>query len=432
MRKKLFILYNFLTGKQVLHYKKEIARVNYHNTSELTINYQEQRFKKLLSHAIKTCSFYSDYKSLSDISTLPVIDKNIINNRKKEFISNKFELNKLKKISTSGSTGVPFVVYHDSQKVNRQLADNFYFSEICGHIIGEKIYYIRIWNEINKLSKLQKLTKNIVPIDTSSIDNKNVKNLIKSLSKSKSTKSILAYSSSLEVIMSIITRDNIEKRPIRSLKCIFTMAEALSEQTKLQLSEYFQTKVFSRYSNSENGFLAHQLPFTGNSYLINKASFIIEVLHLGSDKPVENGERGRIVITDLYNFGMPMIRYDTGDIGVINEITDKHGKKHEVLVRIEGRMLDFIFTEGKFISPHTIDYALRTVSELKQFQLIQKKDNSFMLLLNTSKDLNEIEIKKIIDKLKFYIGYESIVKIKFVDDIPLLASGKRKIVIVEN
>ena len=431
MQNFLYKIFDFLKGFPVGKNLKNIAEINDCNTSEVASSQQKIQFEKLRNHAVSTTSFYKEFKNFLNIEEFPVINKNIINENRERFISSEFKISELKAVTTSGSTGIPFKVFHDKNKIERQIADNIYFSKLCGHKIGGKLYYIRVWNEINSLSPLLRKIKNIVQINTVNLDTHLVTELLLKLRNDKGEKSILSYSSSLEGIVQIIKRDKIQNSNNYNVNCVITMAEALSLESKEFLSNFLNTKIFSRYSNSENGFFAHQIPFLENNYLINKASFIVEILNLKNDLPMKNGEAGRIVITDLYNFAMPMIRYDTGDIGIIDYYSDKAGIKHEVLTSIEGRLLDFIEIDGRIISPHVVDYALRQIPNVSQFQLIQKKDFTFELLLNTFETYSKSQEEDIVNKLKVYLGESAEIKCNYVADIPRLASGKRKIVVKE-
>ena len=66
---------------------------------------------------------------------------------------------------------------------------------------------------------------------------------------------------------------------------------------------------------------------------------------------MEEGELARIVVTDLFNYAMPLIRYDTGDLAVV----EKHEKYGKVITSIEGRRTDFIYnTSGDVLSPYSV------------------------------------------------------------------------------
>ena len=88
----------------------------------------------------------------------------------------------------------------------------------------------------------------------------------------------------------------------------------LFDNTRMSLEQAFHCKCVSRYANEENGFLGQD--YTKNNIFIpNRANYYIEILKLDSEESAELNEVGRIVVTDLYNYAMPMIRYDTGDFG---------------------------------------------------------------------------------------------------------------------
>ena len=109
-----------------------------------------------------------------------------------------------------------------------------------------------------------------------------------------------------------------------NVEIVISGAEFLNETTRNNLKKVFGCNVVSRYSNQENGILAQEL-IDSNYFMINNASYHIEFLKIDSDQEAEIGELSRIVITDLFNFATPMIRYDTGDLAVVEE-HDKYGK----------------------------------------------------------------------------------------------------------
>ena len=78
-----------------------------------------------------------------------------------------------------------------------------------------------------------------------------------------------------------------------------------------------------------------------------------EMLRLDSEEPVNPGERGRIVVTDFYNKAFPMIRYDTGDTGIYQEVTDEKGRIHGYFTEIYGRRGSMMYNcKGEPLSIH--------------------------------------------------------------------------------
>jgi phenylacetate-CoA ligase len=187
----------------------------------------------------------------------------------------------------------------------------------------------------------------------------------------------------------------------------------------MKLEEAFRCPVVSRYSNMENGFIANQRK--GElEYRINTASFIVEILDMNSDKVVPEGSVGRIVVTDLFNKAMPLIRYDTGDIGskvIIN------GEQY--LNTIEGRKTDLIYnTNGLPVSVHIISNTMWEYDDLNQYQFIQVGKEHYIMKLNFDGDFTKE--KQLEEKLKSYLGNNANIVFEYVKEIPVLHSGKRK------
>jgi len=72
------------------------------------------------------------------------------------------------------------------------------------------------------------------------------------------------------------------------------------------------------------------------------AGVVVEILALNRDQPAEPGEIGRIVVTDLHNRAMPIIRYDTGDVGAFATTSDGAPDPDRLAI-VEGRRLDRIY-----------------------------------------------------------------------------------------
>ena len=208
-----------------------------------------------------------------------------------------------------------------------------------------------------------------------------------------------------------------------NVQSIIAMSEPLPDFIKEKMTYYFNCPTVSRYSNVENGIIAQQMPYE-NTFTINWASYYVELLDLEEDKPAEKGELGRIVITDLYNRATPMIRYDTGDIGVLEFPTNDLPK----FKRIEGRITDILTnTQGDSVNPFILFNSLGDYPELNQVQLIQK-DSTYTFKINTEEHPFKRE-KEFINKFTPFLGKGADVRIDYVKEIPNLNSGKRKMII---
>lgn len=344
----------------------------------------------LLSHTTNTVEAYSNYKGETDLSKFPIVNKNILRENLDKHLSNKYDQTKLITTTTSGSTGTPFTIYFNEDKIKRHRAALMYWNERAGATLGKRLYYLRVWNNVNKKGRLSQIVENIIPIEVSHFTKEDCDTLLKGIVDYKQKVAILGFSSALTELSKYIDTENIPQ----NVKGIMAMSEHLPEAVRLDLQRKFGCPVYARYSNMENGFIAQQFDDSGE-YLINTADFVVEILEIDRDETVTDGKMGRIVVTDLYNYAMPFIRYDTGDLGRIKRRKD--GKV--VLTQVEGRKSDVIRdTTGNSVSSHIITNTLWAYKEIAQFQFIQKAKSEYIFRLNMSGQTfkREKELTKII------------------------------------
>ena len=147
------------------------------------------------------------------------------------------------------------------------------------------------------------------------------------------------------------------------------------------------------------------------------------------DEVLPKGELGRIVVTDLYNYAMPMIRYDTGDMGAVDEF-EINGRRKLCICDFSGRKVDVIFdAKGNALSPHTITNAMWDFPDIRQFQLIQTGAEVYTLKLNVEKEFGRE--KELVTVLQKVLGEEASIRIDRIAEIPVLASGKRRYIVNE-
>jgi phenylacetate-CoA ligase len=420
--KSFWLIDKIFNSNQITKNINEIKLINNSSMSENINQIYQINLTNILKHASNKSEFYKDL-DFSSLKNFPVINKTIINKDHSKFLTSNSD--NLFKTTTSGSTGTPLIIYQDKVKRDRHKADNIYFNEFSGLKIGSKLYYFRVWNKKNSKNFLTKWFQNIEMVDISLMTTESLDKLLNIMINDTSEKSILSFASSLDVLKNHCYNMKVDLTHLQ-LKCIISMSEALATDTRKFLEENIMCNVVSRYSNMENGFIAQQ-KVDSSDYLINQASFLVETLELDSDTPVMDNKMGRIVVTDLFNYGMPIIRYDTGDIGIKG--VDENDKP--ILKSIEGRRIDFITnTNGELLSPHIITNSMWFFAEeLNQFQFIQKTSKEYTLKLNMKKLDNKIHINKIQDKLIPFLGKDAILEIEYVNEIPLLDSGKRKKVV---
>ena len=418
LREYIFWLSDFFKGGVVRKHYVEIEKIHENNAE--TSNIRNEYLHAILNYATNNVEFYTSLKNYQSLSDFPVINKMLVKDNLEQFVSKSTDEKKVKKVTTSGSTGTPFTVYKDKNKLNRHAAENIYFNEKAGYPLGQRLYYLRVWNKINNKSSLQRIRENLVMADISELSSGAIQKLYGKMQKDRSPKTILGFASALIELNKGITRDCKDL----NIKSIIAISEHLPQEVRNELSQKFNCPVVSRYSNMENGFIANQL-IDDDIYEINTASYYVEILGLNDDLPVDEGEMGRVVVTDYFNKAMPLIRYDTGDIAIC-----KIKNNIPYLTSIEGRKTDLIYnTKGEPLSVHIVSNTLWEFKELKQYQFIQYEKSSYLLKINYNGVFSrekELELK-----LKKYLGTDADIKFEYVSEIPVLNSGKRRCIVNE-
>lgn len=426
-RKLCFWCVDFFKGGTIRKHYKEIKFIleNFHTEESKTR--RNDHIVNLLEHARKTTPFYAENAKGTELSDFPVINKGTVRNNFDQFRSSLFVDAENTPVVTSGSTGTPFKLFHNKNKRCRNNADIIYFAKRGGFEIGSRLLYMKVWNDINKKSPLKLWMENIRPYSIFNYSDSDVQKLIEDLENDRSKKGMVCFASTCDVIVNYL--DSVKAQPSNyNITSIITNSDALSNHTKDRMEHYFKIPVVSRYSNMECGMLAQQSCLGGYEFHVNWASFHVELLHPDKDIPAAPGEMGRVVITDLFNYCMPLIRYDTGDLAYMSENSKENGAP--VLKSIEGRKVDLIKdTKDKVITSHIVTVNMWKYAELKQYQFAQRGAKEYVFRLNPWDTFPREE--ELIKEFKGYLGQDANIEIEYVEGIPLLSSGKRKLVVNE-
>lgn len=419
------------------YFRKSRVRPHYNDISRIQENVngegfsiQKKHLDNILKHAVANTKFYGAYDP-ENLSSFPVINKLTIQQRKEDFqaiISSLPEApQKIYTKRTSGSTGTPFEVLMDQRKVNRRIAELKYFMNLNGYNSHENMIQLRYWSHFKK-TKLQQFRENIIPFNTSNFNEARLLELCNLIKKNK-TISIFGYASYITQFVEFAVKNNIK---LPSLKVITAGAEVLPESTRVLVNKHMSCAIFSQYGNQENGILgqeSHKKDANKNSLYLNHASYFFEILKLDTDETANYGELGRIVITDLFNYAQPLIRYDTGDTGIMLE-KDNHSNGYPFLKALFGRRIDLIFDiHDNPINPLEFFFIFWNYQNINQWQFIQRGYNDYLLKLNVKPSFL---IKDCLGVIKKLLGGDAVsIQVEYVDNIPVVASGKYKSVINE-
>ena len=425
LRSDGFWIMDYFRGGPVRRHYNDIREQFENYTSTKIVKKRQKNLENILQHATRTAPFYFQFKNFQSLLDFPVINKSTIMNNASLFFSNSFQKKELHKVSTSGSTGAPLTVWKDKEKRWRHQAENIYFNELAGSNLGSRIYYLKAWSELNKKSYLSNKINNVIMLNASDyLSDKNLEKLLNQLASDKLPKTLLAFSSSLDVLsryVQYLKQDN-----IFNVTSIIPHGDAMPAGAIEILKIFFNCPVITRYTNLENGFLAQQCGDKSGEYHINTASFFVEVLDADKDEPAMNNEIGRIVVTDLFNFGMPLIRYDTGDMAIISDIS-ACGRPGPVFKTVAGRKVDFVYdTKGNPISPYAITLMMwKYAGEIRQYQFVQNTIDGYLIELNPASGLFDRE-QELITDIKELVGNDANIQVNYVEEIPVLAIWEKK------
>lgn len=367
-----------------------------------------------------------DVQSIADLGNLPLLSKDEL--RKKlyfDMFSVGVNRRALHRISTSGSTGTPTVLYGDKDQLDVRFATTLRAQQNAGWKFGDR--QIRLWHQNLGLSRRQELQERFNAavsrrtfVPAFELDQAKVGQLIKKIEKIRPTL-IDGYAESLNYLSQALEGKLLRHQPV----AIMTSAQILSSQVRRAIENQFRAKVFDKYGSREFSGIAYECA-DGSGHHVQWESYIVEVLKDG--RPALPGETGEIVITDLNNFSVPLIRYRIGDLGVaMVDAACSCGRASPRIGEIVGRTQALVFVDQGVCLPGTFfaHFFKEFDAIVRQFQVVQRELGRLTLKIVKGEHWSESAWQECIGELRRYTGDEIVLEWDFVSEIPLLRTGKR-------
>jgi len=221
--------------------------------------------------------------------------------------------------------------------------------------------------------------------------------------RSKKFEYINGYTSSIVLFAKFLQTKNIILKEIcPTLKVCMVTSEMLFDDDKKLLETQFGIPIVNEYGASELDLIAFQNP--NGEWQVNSETLFLEILD-ENNQPVPNGQEGRIVITSLYNKAHPFIRYDIGDIGILDE---RSTPKKPILKKLIGRTNDVaLLPSGKKSPGLTFYYVTKSIIEddgnVKEFIIRQTKIDTFEIDYVSEEELTSEQIKGIQEAIDKYL-----------------------------
>jgi phenylacetate-CoA ligase len=404
-----------------------------------TRDLQDEKLRRMVRHAYRNVPYYrrkmqeqklrpEDIRGQADLHKLPFLTKaDIRQHLYFDIMSENHDKAQVLKVTTSGSTGEPFVCYADRAQLEVRWAATLRAQEWTGYRFGDPA--VRLWHQTLGMSKSQAakehadaLLSNRTFIPIFELSDENLSKMIDIVVRAQPVL-MDGYAEALDFIARYLkTTGRVDVRPT----ALMSSAQTLPIASRKLIEEAFGCKVFDKYGSREFSGIAYECDAHTGHHVVAEA-YLVEVLRDG--QPVQPGEVGEVVITDLNNFCMPFIRYRIGDLA---EAVDRDarctcGRGSPRLGAIEGRVQSIIqgadgrYLPGTFFAHYLkeFDYAI------KKFQVIQEERDAMIFRVVKGGRYSDDIIEEVLATFHEYLGDKMKIDVQFVDEVAMVRTGKR-------
>lgn len=331
----------------------------------------KRRLARMVRHASERCPYYRerfarvDHAAVArgDLTSVPLLEKGALRDEGMRLRSDRVDASKLVVRSSSGSSGVPTRVAFDplrelprrTQELRMLLAHGFrpgdrqLVFDHPGHLTDARFLPQRLglWRRVPYPWQ--------VPIDEGV-----------AFVERERFEILHGVLSSLRLLALAVRRaGGLRYRP----RLLLSKGELLDPATRALIESELRAPLVDYYATEEAGILAWQAP-DGDGYLIDADLVHLEAIDPITGAPKPPGEVGEIVVTNLYMRAMPIVRYRTGDFGVIGPPSGRYGLPR--LRELRGRRMDFVITpSGEVHHPFALLGVLEERAELERYRVRQ-------------------------------------------------------------
>lgn len=400
---------------------------------------QLKQLESLVNHAAQTIPYYSlQYFDQANIKpgtpitldqwqSLPLLERAQVQSSGSELKSThppKYH-GALSEIHTSGSTGTPIVAVITG--INRFLWHIFSLRDHCWfqRNLDGKLAAIRA--ELTTEPGIPSTSANWGPATGHLVNNgpcvmMNVRTSIAEQAAwlvQENPDYLLSHPSNL---LALARRFRSENLKLPKLKEVRAYGETASVELRELCQSVWGAPLADMYSAQEVGYIALQCPESGH-YHIQSENLLVEILN-DDGQPCAEDETGRVVITTLQNYAMPLFRYAIGDYAQAGG-TCACGRGLPVIKKILGRHRNMItLPDGSQHWPSFPSEDWMNIAPIKQIQLVQKTHELIEARLVTENKMTAPQKKQFTKYLQGRFGYPFTVEFQFLDHLERSASGK--------
>ena len=431
---KMFPLFDLslqLNGFPMKEAKAELRKIVAFSEKEHEV-FVENKKVEIVDFHLQNNPFYKDLVGTTTFTSwedLPVLNKKNLQKPLLERLSEGYSTKNSYVNKTSGSSGTPFVFAKDKYCHALTWASNIYRFGWYGIDFNTsyqaRFYGIPMGFIGNKKERFKDFLSHRFRFSIFDLSDEVLEGFLNHF-RTKKFDYINGYTSSIVLFAKFLQKRNIVLTAIcPTLKVCMVTSEMLFEEDKLLLEKQFGIPIVNEYGASELDLIAFENP--QDEWQVNSETLFVEILD-DNNKAVPNGTAGRIVITSLFNKAHPFIRYDIGDIGILDE---KSTLQKPILKKLIGRTNDVaILPSGKKSPGLTFYYVTKSIIEddgnVKEFVIKQTKIDTFEIEYVSETELNLAQIEKIEKAIALYLENDLVFIFHKKEKLERNKSGKLK------
>src|SRR3989338_378362 len=392
-------------------------------------NYQNEQLKRLIEHAFNNVPYYNrlfkslrltpqDIEKQEDLRKIPILTKDIIRKNTQELRAINFNDKSVIKLSTSGSTGEPLNVLYDKKReyLNYDpyvwrffgwagLTVGGLYAKMSNLVLPSGIIYS--YNPVRNLLILNPFALNIDKIDE----------YYKGL-KQYGIQYLAGYPNSIAYMTKLFKSRGLQRTS--NFKGIFCHSEYLYDWQRKLIEEFWGCQCFNLYGLDERVVLGVECKYH-------------KIMHLCSDfgitEFVKNPENSlkKIIATSLTNYAMPLIRYDTEDVGILIDHECGCGRGFPLFCLQGGKGRSFAIGKDGSRIPVLHFGIPKATDNVLQFQFIQNAPGILNLNIVKGPKFRDVDLNQIMVSIRENLGGNMIIKSHFVDKVETTQNGKTEI-----
>ena len=404
----LFDLSLRLSGFPIREAQAELEKIVAFSEKEHEV-FVENKKQEIVNFHLQNNLFYKDLVGMTTFTNwedLPILNKKNLQKPLQQRLSEGYSPKNSYVNKTSGSSGTPFIFAKDKYCHALTWASNIYrfgwYDINFNTSLQARFYGIPLDLIGNKKERFKDFLSHRFRFSIFDLSDAILENILKKFQNNKFDY-INGYTSSIVLFAKFLQKKNIVLSAIcPSLKVCMVTSEMLFDDDKLLLEKQFGIRIVNEYGASELDLIAFQNK--EGEWQVNSETLLVEIVDK-YNRAVPNGTSGRIVITSLFNKAHPFIRYDIGDIGILDE---KSTLQKPILKKLIGRTNDVaVLPSGKKSPGLTFYYVTKSIIEddgnVKEFVIKQTKIDTFEVEYVSETELNLEQIEKIERAIALYL-----------------------------